>query len=478
MRDLIFRGGLTAGLVTLMATSAIAQTPPSALSDVPDLRYEGQIGGMDVWAVPGETDLFAVSPDGRTLMRGAIFSGSGRDIGAALIGADPTPLLPKISATSPSLTGRDGVPLQTAAPQTVNTDPKIGFASLLGPDSCQSPILTRGAQVNVPRVTGWDEAGAGNPPPDISADRPDGTPPSQIPLVRTNVDELVDGADIAQEAQNALEGFDETERRGLLLGLVEELRAASSQEEFLMAVASWRARIDQMRDERGLARLYSDDGALTLPPVASATPAPALLAPSPILTSPLPPVDELAAEQAPDQGVSGEEGAPEKSLEQTLLEDARYNALWFSVGANDAPAVYAFVDPTCSYSARAIAALSDQVGSGDLQLRVILAPVLSQRSAGLIAGILTDERPPLAFFDHEVALAERGRSDLSPAELSDLPAQVQAGVQRNFEMIRDYGIPGVPFFVYETGEGARVLSGAPEGIGFPDALSDPYTGIR
>jgi hypothetical protein len=43
-------------------------------------------------------------------------------------------------------------------------------------------------------------------------------------------------------------------------------------------------------------------------------------------------------------------------------------------------------------------------------------------------------------------------------------------------MVRDYGIPGVPFFVYETTEGAKVLSGSPEGIDFPGAVSDPYMG--
>jgi len=168
----------------------------------------------------------------------------------------------------------------------------------------------------------------------------------------------------------------------------------------------------------------------------------------------------------------------EVPLEGRLLEDARKNALWFSVGSNSAPAVYAFIDPTCPYSARAVAAVSKQIGAGELQLRVILAPVVSERAAGLIAGVLTAEKPPLAFFDHEVDLAETGRSDLASGEFTALPAQVQAGIKRNYDMIRDYRIPGVPFFVYETAEGAKVVSGAPEGIGFPGALVDPYNGTK
>lgn len=457
MRKLLIRNGAAVSLVALIAGGAVAQTPPSALADLPGVSFEGQIGGMDVWSVPGSDQLYAVTPDGRTLVRGTIFSGSGRDIGAALTGASPSDLFTVtedvLAAEGDGTTGPDQAPLM------VNTAPARGFSGLAGSDSCQSPILAQVAPAAEPRVAGWDAEGAGNPPETLPSLNP-GPVSATPPAVARDENGLMDGTEIAREAQDALAGFDAAERRGLLLGLVEDLRDAQTQEQFLAAIAAWRVEIDQMRQERGLSRLYSEDGLAPLPPVSAATPAPALQDAPEVETQVLPAADETA------------------SLEQTLLEDVRHNALWFSVGANDAPSVYAFIDPTCSYSARAISALSDQVGSGQVQLRVVLAPVLSQRSAGLIAGILTDERPPLAFFDHEVDLAERGRSDLAPAEFSDLPAPVQAGIQRNFEMIRDYGIPGVPFFVYETAEGARVLSGAPEGISFPGALNDPYTGTK
>lgn len=462
MRKPTFTGGLAASLIALSAAGAGAQTPPGALAGLPGVSFEGEIGGLEVWSVPGTDELFAVTPDGRTLMRGAIFSGSGRDIGAALTGATPSELFaPSVSAAATPQAGTG-----TVEPAlTVSMDTSAGFAGLLGPDTCQSPILAQAAPTLVPGVAGWDGQGRGNPP----AARPSVNPrpvADAPPAVSTDEMGLLDGGEIAREAQDALAGFDQAERRELLLGLVQDLRDAQTQEQFLAAIAAWRADIDRMREERGLPRLYSEDGSAPLPPVASVAPAPAI---------PTPPALEAGAlDPAPaEAGV-----ADEASLERTLLEDVRYNALWFSVGANDAPSVYAFIDPTCSYSARAVSALSEQVGAGELQLRVVLAPVLSERSAGLIAGILTDERPPLAFFDHEVGLAERGRSDLEPSEFSALPGPVQAGIQRNFEMIRDYEIPGVPFFVYETAEGARVLSGAPDGISFPGALNDPYTGAR
>ena len=476
MRDLLLRGGLTVSLLSLLAGGAFAQTPPAPLAGLDGLSYEGQIGGLDVWSAPGMTELFAVTPDGRTLMRGLMFSGSGRDLGSALTGAAPATLIPEsdgadvTAASVPHSHPHDEIPMvQTGTPD--------GFAGLLGSDTCQSQLLDELGPfmpAPVPRVGGWDESGAGAPPNAAARPTAAGTPGA----APTGELGLLDGAEIARNAEDALAGFSPDERRDLLLDLVGQLRPAKTQQEFLAGIAAWRASIDGLRVERGLPRLYSADGADPLPPVAAATPM-TTLAPSPIEVSPLPTSDAATASPTAPQSVTpaAAEGQG-ASLEQTLLEDVRRNATWFSVGANEAPTVYAFIDPTCGYSARAISALSKQVGAGGLQLRVILAPVLSQRSAGLIAGILTSEKPPLAFFDHEVALAERGRSDLAPADFSVLPPQVQAGIKRNFDMIREYRIPGVPFFVYETAEGAKVVSGAPDGLGFPGALVDAYTGTR
>jgi hypothetical protein len=458
MRKLLIRNGAAVSLIALIAGGAVAQTPPSALADLPGVSFEGQIGGMDVWSVPGTDELYAVTPDGRTLVRGKIFSGTGRDIGAALIGTPSSELFTRDADVSTTEIGGGDVPDET--PLMVNTDTSSGFSALIGPDSCQSPILRQADPAVEPRFGRWDAQGGGGASDALPSANANSASDMSVPRDENG---LVDGAGMAREAEDALAGFDAAERRDLLLGLVEDLRDAQTQEQFLSAIAAWRAEIDTMRQERGLPRLYTEDGSSPLSQSSAEAPVTAFNAPPAVETQTL---EAAAAETA------------EASLEQTLLEDVRYNALWFSVGYNEAPSVYAFIDPTCSYSARAISALSDQVGAGEIQLRVILAPVLSERSAGLIAGILTDDQPPLAFFDHEVDLAERGRSDLTPAEFSELPGPVQAGIQRNFEMLRDYGIPGVPFFVYETADGARVLSGAPEGISFPGALNDPYTGTK
>jgi hypothetical protein len=476
MKTIRFRTSIAVSLFALMAGGALAQTPPSALSGVAGVTFEGEIGGMSVWSVPGMTDLFAVTPDGRTIVRGAIFNGSGRDVGAAYVGSEPSPLLsmnaekantvPVVTAETAPAAG----PVEVVSPTLV--DAGEGFADLRGSDSCQSPILGGGPAFGAPQVAGWDLAGNGNPP--VMEEPP------------LDANGLVDGAAVARNAERALEGFSEEERRETLLDLVNRLRAATTQEEFLRSIADWRAEIDRKRAEKGLDRLYTADGSAPLPAAASEN-TPTTLAPEEIITTVLPDVTERvgvttleppSVTVTPLEAATADPVSAELPLEARLLEDARKNALWFSVGSNSAPAVYAFIDPTCPYSARAVAAISEQIGSGSLQLRVILAPVVSERAAGLIAGVLTADKPPLAFFDHEVALAESGRSELAPAEFTSLPGPIQAGIKRNFEMIRDYKIPGVPFFVYETAEGARVVSGAQEGLSFPGALVDPYTGTK
>ena len=161
---------------------------------------------------------------------------------------------------------------------------------------------------------------------------------------------------------------------------------------------------------------------------------------------------------------------------ERLLEDVRRGALWFSVGADDAPAVYAFIDPTCPHSARAVAVLSDEIDAGRLQLRVALAPVVSDGAGDAIAAIFADDDPAAAFVAHEIRVHETGRSSLKPAAFDEMPEALQRGVRRNFDLIAKHGIPGVPFFVHATATGARIVPGAPDGLAFPGAVSDGYAG--
>ena len=187
------------------------------------------------------------------------------------------------------------------------------------------------------------------------------------------------------------------------------------------------------------------------------------------LPSPSPAPSIPAAMQAPVSDASTPDA-------ERLLEDVRRNALWFSVGANDAPAVYAFIDPTCPHSARAVAVLSDEIDAGRLQLRVALAPVVSDGAGDAIAAIFAADDPAAAFVAHEIRVHETGRTGLKPAAFDEMPEALRRGVRRNFDLIMEHGIAGVPFFVHATAAGARIVPGAPDGLAFPGAVSDGYAG--
>ena len=183
-----------------------------------------------------------------------------------------------------------------------------------------------------------------------------------------------------------------------------------------------------------------------------------------------PPAASIAAAM---QASATEPPAPDA---ESLLDDIRRNALWFSVGADDAPAVYAFIDPTCPHSARAVAVLSEEIEAGRLQLRVALAPVVSDGADDAIAAIFAADDPAAAFVEHEIRVHETGRSGLTGAPFSNMPEAVKRGVRRNVDLIAKHGVSGVPFFVHATATGARIVSGAPDGLAFPGAVSDSYAG--
>ena len=169
--------------------------------------------------------------------------------------------------------------------------------------------------------------------------------------------------------------------------------------------------------------------------------------------------------------------APSRPIDQSIaLESIRKDAFWFSVGKRGAPTVYAIIDPDCPFCAKAMTNLKDEVELGKLQLRVVPVHALGERSAGLIAAMLTDEEPPVAFWRHEIQKGTFGASDLAPADFMSLRPELRAAIESNLALISRLKIEGVPFFAFETGNGPAVHFGVPEPNIFADALADPYDG--
>ena len=169
--------------------------------------------------------------------------------------------------------------------------------------------------------------------------------------------------------------------------------------------------------------------------------------------------------------------APSPPIDPSIaLESIRKDAFWFSVGKRGAPTVYAIIDPECPFCAKAMTNLKDEVELGNLQLRVVPVHALGERSAGLIAAMLTDKEPPVAFWRHEIQKGTFGASDLAPADFMSLRPELRAAIESNLALISRLKIEGVPFFAFETGNGPAVHFGVPEPNIVADALADPYDG--
>ena len=162
--------------------------------------------------------------------------------------------------------------------------------------------------------------------------------------------------------------------------------------------------------------------------------------------------------------------------QSTALESIRKDAFWFSVGKRGAPTVYAVIDPDCPFCAKAMTNLKDEVELGKLQLRVVPVHALGERSADLIAAVLTDNEPPVAFWRHEIQKGTFGSSDLAPVDFKSLRPELRAAIESNLALISRLKIEGVPFFAFETSNGPAVYFGVPEPNIFADALPDSYDG--
>lgn len=163
---------------------------------------------------------------------------------------------------------------------------------------------------------------------------------------------------------------------------------------------------------------------------------------------------------------------------QDLFTDIRHRGFWYSVGRNGAPVAYAIIDPTCKFCAEAIDNLIPMVDRGDLQLRVLLVPLVQVEEArGYISAILQSDNPALNFLEHEYA--RHRKTEFMPGQpWEDLPAPFRKGVDDNVKIVKAHGINQVPFFMVNTSDGPRTILGVPTEETFKTALPDSYEGLK
>lgn len=402
---------------------------PGFMSDIPDLTFVGEVSGMKIFLSPSQDLTWYVPAGGEVALTGEMFSAAGRDIGAALTGSTPITIF-EIGGSKPA------VALTPAQPAPV--------ASV-----------------------------------EVEAD--------EVAAVKSS-----DMASLNVEMENSrrtMDGLPDDEKRKLLISLTENLKEAQSIEAYAEAIHQWQSDIDAAQKEHGA---QSDESEMViiaenaLNDIVAGVEAFERKAQEELeVASIVTPVADPAAaqsraaemgyEEAGSVDLSSDEMTDVSAKRDAVYEDMQ-NGFWFSVGAQGAPTVYALVDPACPACAEAINTLLPELQSGALQLRIIMAPLISRDSPGLIGGILSAEDPANMFLQHELTKANHQPSPVTPKDMNLLDPRLVKSVEGNTSFAFKYEIPGVPFFTWVEADGVKASSGVPHVKAFSNALVDSYNG--
>ena len=136
---------------------------------------------------------------------------------------------------------------------------------------------------------------------------------------------------------------------------------------------------------------------------------------------------------------------------------------WIADGKKDAPRiVYLFSDPNCPYCNMFWEQARPWVESGKVQLRHIMVGIIREDSPAKSAALLAAKDPQQALHEHEQA----GKaSKLKP--LTKIPADVQAKLDANAQLMTDLDVSATPAIFYLDEQGnLQQQQGAPS----PDKL--------
>jgi hypothetical protein len=424
----------------LLGSALYAQEPgapaPAGFLGQMDATYVGKVGGLDAWSVQDLDILMVALPNNSGYVSGYAFDLSGEDIGAEATGTEAVDVWQSFGIEKPAGSADAGGEAATDATQTA-AEETSGSNPLLSPSDSQA-LITEALSATATLV----------------------------------------------------EGRSEEEQKQMMIDLIQELEAAQTPEAFRIALLEWREKVtgetilpDALKsitdDDAGKAESLEEPGGETAGLAAQAEPeaTPDNQGKADSAIDIIPASIGTAAVTPPWAKPASEATIDVASDDKTrFLDDLRRGGFWFSIGQPDAPAIYMIADPACPYCARAIQSLQDAVTGGRLQLRILLAPLVSERSAGLVAAVLKDENPGMAYWNHALDYAKTGSSDLKLVEFSSLPASFQAGVQRNYDFVAKNGLPGVPFFAWATSDGPKFLSGVAGEEKFDGALTDSFGG--
>lgn len=135
------------------------------------------------------------------------------------------------------------------------------------------------------------------------------------------------------------------------------------------------------------------------------------------------------------------------------------NAQWFSIGSDQAPALYVFVETQCQYCQEYWQDLADPyVDEGRLQVRLIPVAVSGDKSETEAANLLTNVDPGNAWRRHVAGDSEV----LSGAEKNEIALEA---VRRNTEIFKSWKLKSTPYSVYRDSSGdVKVMRGMKPGV--------------
>lgn len=180
--------------------------------------------------------------------------------------------------------------------------------------------------------------------------------------------------------------------------------------------------------------------------------------------APATPTPAAPAEQSTTTGTVA--SAPITAVEQpsagvqagmdTIFKQAGEERIWFSAATPNpgAPVVYMLADPECPHCQWTIDSMHNEIASGAIDLRIIPAPITGVQGFNTSLSILHSENIPQTFMAHMTSKT-RGTEAVTQMDANQADKAVIQGIVDNINWMRANKMPGVPFFLYQTDQGAK-----------------------
>lgn len=175
---------------------------------------------------------------------------------------------------------------------------------------------------------------------------------------------------------------------------------------------------------------------------------------------------EIPTPAAPDTSNGTVASAPITASEQpsadvqagidTIFKQAGEERIWFSAATPNpgAPVVYMLADPECPHCQWTIDQMHNEIASGAIDLRIIPAPITGVQGFNTSLSILHSENIPQTFMAHMTSKT-RGTAAVAQMDANQADKAVIQGIVDNINWMRANKMPGVPFFLYQTDQGAK-----------------------